>query len=138
MCVLKALTHGVDFSAAEEYLDLVAAHKHRKKVTLTMFCEYLLYSCISVQLQRWAQRHGQREGEREGKGGMEWRPTKALRTAFLLFSEKHLPFCQLELSTQQRPGSRSAVRSSVLQAYYPSPQCLVCRLSFSSFLHGIV
>ena len=30
---LKALTYGVDFFAAEGYLDMVAAHKHRKRVS---------------------------------------------------------------------------------------------------------
>jgi DNA-directed RNA polymerase I subunit RPA1 len=29
----KALTHGVDFVGAEAYLDMVAAHKHRKRVS---------------------------------------------------------------------------------------------------------
>ena len=32
--VTKALTYGVDFLAAEGYLDMAAAHKHRKKVSI--------------------------------------------------------------------------------------------------------
>lgn len=95
---LKALTHGVDFSAAEEYLDMVAAHKHRKKVSKTGECTHLLY-IHSLQVHHWVQKHGPREGQHG--------------TAFLMFSKKQLPFCQLEVFTQQSAGIRSAVSSSV-------------------------
>ena len=35
----QALTYGVDFSTAEGYLDMVAAHKHRKRVRKREYCE---------------------------------------------------------------------------------------------------
>ena len=31
---VQAFTHGVDFPAAEECLDMAAAHKHHKKVSM--------------------------------------------------------------------------------------------------------
>ena len=39
LCLCRqALTHSVDFQAAEEFLDMAAAHKHRKRVSTSILC----------------------------------------------------------------------------------------------------
>ena len=101
MC-MQALTHGVDFLSAEEYLDMVAAHKHRKRVSHD---EWPCLSFTSLwQVNRWVEKNVSGEW---GKRRMSRVPHK---TAFLSFSKKHLQQFELELSSVRGSATRTVVR----------------------------